>query len=331
MQSAIRKLFIPLSLFVLILFLVFVVNQTIQVVHLAETIHPLLGKGVLWGLLVMYLLLVLYPLFWYLRMPRPLTPPQNEDSAEFSVYLQKLKKRLRRNVYLKGRVLNSRQDIETALKVLEKEANRIIVEKSRFVFLSTAISQSGRLDAFTVLLVQLRMIWQVARVYNQRPSLRELLQLYANVAATVFAASEINDIDISEQVEPILTSVLGSSFTHAVPGFGLVAGVISSSLLTGAANAFLTLRVGIIARRYSGMLIRENRSFIRKSASMEAARLLSTIVMKSSASISRAMVNATLKRPGRAIRSTWDKLARRKKDSLDFPDSELFTPQEPSE
>ncbi len=326
MQSLIRKLFIPISLFILLLFVLFVINQTIQVVQLASTFHPLAGKVLLWLLLAVYAGLLLYPIFWYFRMPRALTPPRSEESPEFSEYLQRLKKRLRKNVFLREVPLNTREDVESALKILEKEANRHIMENARFVFVSTAISQSGRLDAFTVLITQMRMIWRVARVYNQRPSLREMVQLYANVAATVFAASEISDIDISEQVEPILTSVLGSSVTQAVPGFNLVAGIISNSLLTGAANAFLTLRVGIIARSYSGMLIRQNRKLIRKSASIEAARLLSSIVMKSSGSISRAMVNATLKRPGRMIKSTWQKISRKKREEDELSDFDTLLP-----
>ena len=98
------------------------------------------------------------------------------------------------------------------------------------------------------------MIWRIARVYYQRPMLRDLIRLYANVAGTAFLASELDDIDISEQVQPILSSALGP-LAVMVPGVQLAASILVNSVLTGTANAFLTLRVGIIAKRYCGSLV----------------------------------------------------------------------------
>ena len=183
------------------------------------------------------------------------------------------------------------------------------------VFITTAISQSGRLDAFTVLIAQVRMIWQVAQIFYQRPMLREMTWLYANVAATAFVASEISDIDISRQVEPIITSVLGASLTGTIPGVNRVAGIVTNSLLTGSANAYLTLRVGAITKGYCGSLMKKERSVIRRSATVEAARLLTRIVMDSAGSISKAFITAAVKSPGRisrdVVRSTLNKIKKK--------------------
>ncbi len=322
MRKSIKSLFIVISIFILLLFLIFVINQTVQIINLAGSFHPLLGTIIAWVLLVLYLIIFIVPIFLYFRLPKTLTPPDDINSPDFAVYLEKLGRRLAVNSRLEGSPLSTRREIEEALKILNNQSMDIVRKNATTVFITTAISQSGRLDAFTVLLTQIRMVWQIAHVYSQRPTLREMLHLYANVAATAFIASELNEIDVSQQIEPIVSSVLGASLTGSIPGINLVAGIVTNSLISGSANAFLTLRVGIIARKYSGSMVRKERSIIRKSASLEAARYLSLIVMNSAGNISRSIVNAAVKSPGKisrdVIRSTWGKLTGREK-----PTSEL--------
>jgi uncharacterized membrane protein YcjF (UPF0283 family) len=181
-------------------------------------------------------------------------PPASEDSPEFTRYLESLKKRLRSNTRLKNFDLSNRERIEDALTLLGKQADDIIQKTASTVFMSTAISQSGRLDAFLVLSAQSRMVWQIAHLHYQRPTLRDLIYLYANVAATAFMASELDDIDLNEQVQPVLSSTLGA-MAGSVPGLQLAASLLVTSVLTGTANAFLSLRVGIIAKRYCGSIV----------------------------------------------------------------------------
>jgi len=323
LRKSIKSLIVIISLFVLLLFFIFVINQTVQIVNLAGSFHPFLGTFIAWTLLILYLILLIIPLYLYFRLPKTLLPPDDINSPEFTLYLEKLGKRLAANIHLQGRQLDNRRDIEEALKVLNNRSMDIIRKNATTVFITTAISQSGRLDAFTVLLTQIRMVWQIAHVYSQRPTLREMLHLYANVAATAFIASELNEIDVSQQIEPIVSSVLGASLTGSIPGINIVAGIVTNSLISGSANAFLTLRVGIITRKYSGSMIMKERSIIRKSASLEAAKYLSIIVMSSAGNISRSIVNAAVKSPGKisrnVIRSTWGKLTGKEK-----PASELF-------
>ena len=85
--------------------------------------------------------------------------------------------------------------IKQAEDQLDKKANQEIKTTAQTIFVSTAISQSGSLDSFVVLFGQVKMIWRIAKIYNQRPALRELVKLYANVAVTSFAAKAIEDID----------------------------------------------------------------------------------------------------------------------------------------
>jgi len=317
LKKSIKGIFTAIGFFIICIFIIFVINQTVQVINLLTNIHPLLGQISFFVLLIIYTILLLVPVIIYFRLPRALKPPENDHSAELTIYLEKLGKRLKKNQYLKDYQLKSRRDIEEALKILGAKANDAVKRNATVVFVTTAISQSGRLDTFTVLITQFRMIWQIAHLYYQRPTLREMINLYSNVFATALIAGELNEIDISQQVEPVVTSVLGASLTSAIPGVNLVAGIVTNSLLSGATNAFLTLRIGVITKRYCGSLSRVERSKLRKSASIEAARMLTIIVMNSAGNITKSIVNAAVKSPGRisrdVFRSTWDKLVGKNK------------------
>ena len=188
MNKTLKKVVLFTSFLVLLLFILFVINQTAQVIQLADRVNPSFGNFVFWALLLVYAILIFIPVFLFLSLPKSLTPPKSEDAPEFSAYLAAVKKRLASNSHLKGLEFSSRQHVEEALSILGKKSDEIIRQTASTVFISTAISQSGRLDAFLVLSAQSRMIWRIARLYYQRPTLRDLIQLYANVAGTAFLA-----------------------------------------------------------------------------------------------------------------------------------------------
>jgi hypothetical protein len=297
MNKTLKKIGLFASILILLLFILFVINQTAQVVQLAEKVTPSFGNLVFWTLLSVYAVLILIPIFWFLRLPKSLTPPKTEDSSAFNTYLTLLKKRLAANPHLKGLEISDRKQIDEALAILDKKSDEIIQQTASTVFISTAISQNGRLDAFLVLSAQSRMVWRIARLYYQRPTLRDLIQLYANVAGTAFLASEFEDIDISEQVEPVLSSTLGA-LAVSIPGVQLAASILVNSVLTGAANAFLTLRVGIIAKRYCGSLVISEKRLLRRAASAEAATLLGSIVKQGTGKLSKALLKASKDKVG---------------------------------
>jgi len=291
MNKTLKTLALFTSILILLLFIVFVINQTAQVVQLADKVSPSFGNFVFWALLLVYAILIFIPVFLFLSLPKSLTPPRSEDAPEFNAHLAALKKRLASNSHVKALELSNRQHVEEALSILGRKSDEIIRQTASTVFISTAISQSGRLDAFLVLSAQSRMIWRIARLYYQRPTLRDLFQLYANVAGTVFLASELEDVDISEQVEPVLSSTLGA-LAVTIPGVQLAASLLVNSVLTGTANAFLTLRVGIIARRYCGSLVITEKRTLRRAASTEAAKLLGSIVRQGTTKLSKALWKA---------------------------------------
>src|SRR5438128_137887 len=151
MRAQLARLALFASLFVLLCLVLFIVNQTAQVVSLANTVSPLFGKIVLFTLLSVYGVFVIVPLVIIARL----------QSAEFQTYLRRLGARLERNPHLAGKdvQLSDQTGIEAALKILDLRVDEIVKKTASAVFVSTAVSQNGRLDALMVLAAQTRMIW----------------------------------------------------------------------------------------------------------------------------------------------------------------------------
>lgn len=279
MKKTLKLLLLLGSGFVLLSFGVIVVNQTAQVVELASRANPALGTVAFWGLIAIYSGLIGIPIVIIVRMPRALTPPESEGGPEFDEHLLALGRRLDSNPYLPAPLgpRPTRRDVELALESLDAEADREVRKMARMVFMTTAVSQSGRLDALLVLAAQSRMVWRIAHIYYQRPSLREMAHLYSNVAATAFVAGELDSVELHQMIQPMVAASLGT-VGGAIPGLQVVTSVAVNSLISGSANAFLTLRIGMIARAYCGSLVAQPRTRVRRSATAKAARMLSDVV-----------------------------------------------------
>jgi len=287
------------ALVVTVSFAVIVINQSAQLIELAERLHPLAGQALLWALVAFYAACVAVPLVMWLRLPRSLVPPAREEGAEFERYLDRLRSRLQTNPQLGGVSLADRHDVEAALKQLDGAADELTKKAASRVFVATAVSQNGSLDSLFVLGLQTRLVWDVAHVYQQRPSLRDLGWLYTNVLTTAFVAGEIEELDLSQQIQPVVQNALGAA-AGALPGLQVASSVVASSIVSGTANAFLTLRVGVVTRRYCGALTRPDKKGLRRSAFAEAAGMLGSIAAVGT----RKVIAAIAKASGRTVAKT---------------------------
>ena len=292
MTTTIRKIGLLLALFILLVFGVFVFNQTAQIIESARTVNPVFGDGVMWALVFTYCVLLATPFVLWFRLPKRMEPPASSEGEAYDRYLLDFKKHLSRHPHLRGFPLGSTTDIEVALQTLDKHADDVVTSTASAVFLSTAVLQSGRLDVLVVFAAQTRLIWRIAHVYYQRPSLRDFAQLYANVASTALVAAGIEDID----VDVLVGTVFGSTIA-AIPGMHLLA----SSVLSGSANAFLTLRVGMITKEYCRCTTRVEKKGLRRAATLKAAKLLGSIVKDGTVKLSKAVVNASTSKVTKAL------------------------------
>ena len=319
MIRSIKKLAFPVVILFSLVFILFLINQISGVYLMAYHVNPIFGQVVLGLLIVICLVLIGSPFVIFWKMPKALNRPESE--TELEPYKLQLLKRLQSNAFLKGQGAVPKQpdDLENAIEVLEEEADRLIKNTSKTIFLATAISQNGKLDALTVFLSQIRLVWKIAHLYYQRPSLRELVYLYSNVGTTAFLASQIEDIDLAEHLEPIVTSMAKNASGRSIPVIGHTATIVLDSLLEGTTNAFLSLRVGILAKNYCGQLKVSTQKEIRSSTLKEASKMLRKIALESSGTIITTVLSATKKAGLDTLKTGWEgmvKTSERVKDSV---------------
>jgi hypothetical protein len=282
--NAVTKLVFLIGSLVLFYFLVVFVSSVVQIAEVADRMYLGLGQPVFIGLILILVVLVLIPFYIYFRFPKALVPTNEDSGPEYDKFMSNLRTRLRQNKSLKDIALDSDNDVRAALACLSGEADQIIQKTAGAVFVGTAVMQNGRLDGLISLASQMQMVWNIACVYQQRPSPRQMMYLYSNVAATALLAESIEDIDMYEIISPMLTSA-GFSTLSAVPGTS----IIVNSLTHGASNAFLTLRVGCITKQYCEALSTPTKSRVRRVATLEAAGMIGGIVKDNSKQLMNAL------------------------------------------
>ena len=294
-----KRILLPISVLVLIAVALIIARETRETVAFVSTVHPMLGHALLWSLLAIYAVCILVPIVTFVRLPKAILPPPAENLAARAAYIEELTKRLRKNKNLVDREITP-QTLEGVLSELGQISRQRTVEAAIAVFVSTAVSQSGRLDGLMVLVTQCRLVWQIAHLYWQRPPLRGLVALYGNVAAAAFVAQNVEDMDLSELIEPLIAPVLANSVVAAIPGFAQVAGLIATSCVDGTVNAFLTLRIGCLASEYCGSVTKPTPRSLRRTATVQAAGMIGSVAKQGAERVGTAMWDAAKSTTGGA-------------------------------
>ena len=144
---------------------------------------------------------------------------------------------------------------------------------AKTVIISTAISQNGKLDMFTVIAVNLKIIKELVLECVFRPSFTNLGKLSVNVLVTALIADGLEDLNFNELFPTSTTSFLAD-----IP----LIKPIMSSVMQGISNALLTLRIGLVTRRFLFSDLKEvSKKEIRRDALKESIRMLPVIVKES--------------------------------------------------
>ena len=295
-NSGLRKTIIGGIILLTVCVVALVITGLTSLISLADRIHPVAGNVVFWVVVFGAAFFALYGVIAYAKLPNALIPPEETSGPAHEEYLKALRGRLAANPRTRGLSVATEEEIESAIAVLSAEADTVVRRTASTVFLSTALMQNGRLDALILLFTQIQMVSRVARVYVQRPSPRELVRLYLNVAGTAFIASGLESLDLGEMVAPLATSVV-PALKGGIPGLAGISALLVKCVSNGAANAFLTLRVGEVARRYCELTSRTSPELIRKSATAAAVQHLGRIVRENGALVVRKIWEST----GRAL------------------------------
>lgn len=155
-------------------------------------------------------------------------------------------------------------------KTIKKELNKVIISHAESIFMTTAISQNGRLDAIAVITINLRLIKELVTKCGFRPSYPALGRLSFNVLTSAIIAESLEDMKFSELFPQSSMNALAE-----IPFLKTITG----SLAQGSGNALLCLRVGIICRNYLVMNLKGiPRSEIKRLAFAEAMTLFPLVI-----------------------------------------------------
>jgi hypothetical protein len=295
-NSSARRIIIVLAVTITVCAVSLIVAGAASLISLADRIHPIVGTIVFWAVCLAAGFFALYCTIAYAKLPPALVPPEEDSGPKHDAYLEALRIRLAANPRTRDLPLVSKEEIEKAVGHLSGQADLVVRRTASTVFLSTALMQNGRLDGLIVLFTQIQMVGRIARIYVQRPSPRELIRLYANVAGTAFVASGLESLDLGEMVAPLAVSVV-PALKGGIPGLSGISALLVKCVSNGAANAFLTLRVGEVARRYCELTSQCPPDLIRKSATAAAVQHLGRIVRENGALVVRKIWAST----GRAL------------------------------
>lgn len=312
-MNVFKKGFLMIGIGMILLFLILAFNQTLALYYNLAQFSPVLAGILTFIVAGIFLALFILPIVTFLRYPRALVIPEDETSEEYQLCLESMLQRLQSNKALQGLDYEfvgetDLAKVQNAFLELKTISNRQIKKDANAVFMTTAISQNGVLDGATVLFTLLKMVYYITRLYESRPSFTRMIYLYGQIASVVLIARTVEDLDlIEEQMEPILTSLLGGSVVSLVPGAMGVTTLVVNSIVEGSVNALLTLRVGTIAQRYLSATTKPDKKALRRGASQEAAGHLGSIIATNAKyvveSITRAMKKSTVDK----IRWPWNK------------------------
>jgi len=268
--------------------LLVILSSVLQLGDKLTAISPILAY-VFYGIsIILFYILILRPLFLIIFSPTfsmdTLFSEEENARKNFSMY-RKVSQNLLAAEYLnedeKASLKDSLSDplkLKQSLSVIfdqtiKKQLNKLIIRHAETVFLSTAISQNGRLDAIAVFTINLKLIKELVLECGFRPSYPALGRLSFNVLTAAVIAESLEDINFNE--------LFPNKSLNALSDIPLLK-TITGSLAQGVGNALLSLRVGIIARNYLFMNLKGvPKSKIRKLAFAEAITLLPGVLVES--------------------------------------------------
>jgi len=259
-----------------------------------------------WVLTSLCVIAVMYVCCSIFVLQKPLLLPESASKDEVTAYSELFVIRLKKNSFLKGHgfTCETKQEIHDATIALEAEANRLIEETSKRVFVGTATSQNGRLDTLIVFALITHLVYRITKLYAQRPHMRDLCTLYKNVAATAFFAGAVEDIVVEEYTQQIIAPIVATSALGAIPGAQSVASVVTTSILDGSMNALLTMRCGIITRNYVAAHVHpeiDGRKELRRAATKEAAAMFVRTSGDTIATVAQLLVSSASKTVKRSM------------------------------
>ncbi len=266
-----------------ILFILMLLSSILDVGDRLRTIHPFVEYGFYGIAAILIYLLILRPVNIIMFSPSfsVETTLDKATRKNFLVYKRVAKRLIALDTFppeeekklyaAMGSSILLREALNQTFNAhIKKEMNHVIKRNAKTVMISTAISQNGRLDFFTVVAVNLKMIKELVVMCGFRPSYKNLSKLTLNVFTTALIAEGLENMDIGD--------ILPTSTVNAIGEIPFIKPLVSS-VAQGMSNALLTLRIGIVTRKYLFSDAKEiTKEEIRRTALLEAAGMMPAVM-----------------------------------------------------
>lgn len=272
---------------VIILFLLMLTSSILN-------IGDRLGTILIWELpLVEYLFYLLCAILIWFLIVNPIITILFSPSLSIATTLEKdsskarkIYKNVSKNLLKNKTILNEEEitllenfenytELKEALNTVmsgsvKKEINRIIVKNAKTVLLSTAISQNSKLDLYSVISVNLKMIKEIVVACGFRPNMKNLSKLTINVASTALIAEGLDSLKMED--------ILPTQTINTISNIPLLKPILSS-VVQGITNALLTIRIGLVTRGYLFTDSKKaSKAMIRAEAFKDALILLPIVI-----------------------------------------------------
>ncbi|MFU8785867.1 MAG: DUF697 domain-containing protein [Candidatus Izemoplasmataceae bacterium] len=293
-----KAFWISILIAILVIFLLVFVSNVISVGERLRSIHLYLEYG-FYGLasIVLYVL-VINPLRVIFFAPTFSIDVEGDPKKNARSYKAAAKNLLRSDkineddkVLLRNH-MNDEVELPKALRAvfngtIRKEIDKIIIKNSKTVLVTTAISQNGQLDMFSVIFTNIKMVKEIVVACGFRPNYINLAKLSANVAVTAMIAEGLEDINFHE----MLPSKVGEAITD-LP----MVRTATNSIFQGISNGMLTCRIGIVTRKY---LFQDNqlmsKTELRMQAYKESFKLMPIVIAEGLYTFPKSIVNFALR------------------------------------
>ena len=242
MWKMINRILFFFSLFVL--YLIF--KEFLFLIHYTQSIHPYLMYAVLCLFSLLFILLVILPLFRIFSISKIYLVTNNPRKV--TEYRRKRIENFRKNTYLLqiGFDVDSIQDNEASydqvIATLSKQCELIRRKYVLRIFLSTGLSQNGFLDAFFILSGSIGMIREIFVLYHGRVPDREMF----SILKKVYFSMAIGGSGLVEFAVEEFMSKMAGDFLKSVP----FVNKIFSSLADGYVNAAIFTWVSLVTENY---------------------------------------------------------------------------------
>lgn len=294
-----KKLWIIIGIGICLLFLIILISDVINVGKSLREISKYLEYAFYALTVFLLYFLIINPLRIILFSPSfsIVTTLDEENEKNIKVYKKIIKtlennKSISHEDYLMLHTYETSKELRDELSKLfnnkiKKDINKIIRNNAKTVLISTAIAQSGKLDMYTVITINIKMIKEIVLRCGFRPSFTKLGKLSFRVFTTALISETLEGLDLTE-VFPQSTTNMLSQVPFVKP--------IASSLLNGISNALLTLRVGVVTRNYLFSEGNLNKDQIRINAIKESISIIPSVVKDVISYFPNKVINSIFKK-----------------------------------